>query len=43
MAMSAPREYVSSACRVGEHQDCLPTVRCACACHHPALEDRAAR
>jgi len=30
-----PEEYVSSACRVGEHEECQrhPVVRCACTCH----------
>jgi len=30
-----PEEYVSTACRVGEHEECRrrPVVRCACWCH----------
>jgi hypothetical protein len=30
-----PEEYVSTACRVGEHEECQqrPVVRCACGCH----------
>ena len=33
--VAVPNEYVSTACRIGDHNECQlrPIVRCACPCH----------
>ena len=34
-----PSEYVSSACRIELHEDCPPSILCACQCHQNGAVD----
>jgi len=36
-------QYVSSACRVDLHEDCPPTILCACPCHRDPASEQSER